>query len=162
MTARQLNRTAYLYPPAKSAPARQATPSVQGVTPCRTEPDLFFSDDDADIEAAKATCSGCPFSRGCLLDALEQEIEYGVWGGATAGERLAMLSGGTKRCVRCEKVQPLCCFHRSADCADGRAYRCKDCERSRDASRDSAARNARRRRQRAARKLATARKAVAA
>ncbi|MDA0562966.1 WhiB family transcriptional regulator [Streptomonospora sp. S1-112] len=48
---------------------------------CRTEPDLFFAEAPADVEAAKAICQDCPVREQCLADALERREPWGVWGG---------------------------------------------------------------------------------
>ncbi|MFC4560440.1 WhiB family transcriptional regulator [Nocardiopsis mangrovi] len=49
--------------------------------PCRWEPDLFFAEAPADVEAAKAVCLACPVREQCLADALERREPWGVWGG---------------------------------------------------------------------------------
>ncbi|WP_017603575.1 WhiB family transcriptional regulator [Nocardiopsis alkaliphila] len=49
--------------------------------PCRLEPDLFFAEAPADVEAAKAICGNCPIKEQCLADALERSEPWGVWGG---------------------------------------------------------------------------------
>ena len=50
--------------------------------PCRTDdPELFFADLPADVEAAKALCSTCPARLDCLSGALERQEPWGVWGG---------------------------------------------------------------------------------
>jgi WhiB family redox-sensing transcriptional regulator len=43
--------------------------------------DLFFSDSPADLEAAQALCACCSARIACLHAALEEGIEWGVWGG---------------------------------------------------------------------------------
>ena len=48
---------------------------------------LFFSDHVVDIARAKAMCALCPLQEQCLVDALEREEPWGVWGGQ-------LLSGG--------------------------------------------------------------------
>ncbi len=40
---------------------------------------------------AKKLCSGCPVRTECLAEALDNEIEWGVWGGLTERERRAIL-----------------------------------------------------------------------
>ncbi|HMK96082.1 MAG TPA: WhiB family transcriptional regulator [Acidimicrobiales bacterium] len=42
---------------------------------------LFFSDEIADIEVAKAICSTCSLVEPCLKGALERREAAGVWGG---------------------------------------------------------------------------------
>jgi len=49
--------------------------------PCRYEPDLFFAEAPAEVEAAKAVCAECPVKEQCLSDALERREPWGVWGG---------------------------------------------------------------------------------
>ena len=40
---------------------------------------------------AKMMCAGCPVKTECLAEALDNEIEWGVWGGLTERERRALL-----------------------------------------------------------------------
>ncbi|MFE7779418.1 WhiB family transcriptional regulator, partial [Streptomyces sp. NPDC057445] len=40
---------------------------------------------------AKAVCLGCPVQTECLAEALDNRIEFGVWGGMTERERRALL-----------------------------------------------------------------------
>ena len=47
-------------------------------------------------EAAKKICAGCQVQADCLDYALENEEEYGVFGGTTPGERRNLLSHGRK------------------------------------------------------------------
>lgn len=56
--------------------AREATD-----LPCRTEPELYFAEQPADIERAKVLCGGCPLRQMCLETALELREPWGVWGG---------------------------------------------------------------------------------
>ena len=50
--------------------------------PCRlVDPDLFFAESPADVEAAKALCMECPIRQRCLAGALERREPWGVWGG---------------------------------------------------------------------------------
>ncbi len=43
--------------------------------------DLFFSSEPAEQGAAQGICAECPVRRACLAHALDQEVEWGVWGG---------------------------------------------------------------------------------
>lgn len=50
--------------------------------PCREqEVDLWFSDQPAEIEAAKKLCAECPIQELCLSGATERAETAGVWGG---------------------------------------------------------------------------------
>ena len=50
--------------------------------PCRSgDADLWFAESPAELERAKALCSGCPVRVACLTGALEREEPWGVWGG---------------------------------------------------------------------------------
>jgi WhiB family redox-sensing transcriptional regulator len=40
---------------------------------------------------AKTVCRGCPVRTECLADALDNRVEFGVWGGLTERERRALL-----------------------------------------------------------------------
>lgn len=42
---------------------------------------LFFSQTASDLAAAQAICAQCPVRIACLEMALEENFEYGVWGG---------------------------------------------------------------------------------
>lgn len=58
---------------------------------CRTvEPDELFVPGAAQ-NRAKERCFGCPVRTECLADALDNRIEFGVWGGMTERERRALL-----------------------------------------------------------------------
>jgi WhiB family transcriptional regulator, redox-sensing transcriptional regulator len=58
---------------------------------CRlTDPDVLFVQGAAQ-NRAKAVCQGCPVRTECLADALDNQIEFGVWGGMTERERRALL-----------------------------------------------------------------------
>jgi WhiB family transcriptional regulator, redox-sensing transcriptional regulator len=50
--------------------------------PCRiNDPDLWFSDNPAELEQAKAICVDCPLKAECLAGALDRQEPWGVWGG---------------------------------------------------------------------------------
>lgn len=50
--------------------------------PCHTaDPELFFSEDAAQIAVAKNLCGGCPVASSCLEGALSRSEPWGVWGG---------------------------------------------------------------------------------
>jgi transposase-like protein len=58
------------------------------------ETDLFFRDDVRSQQRALAICAQCPVQKVCLSYARDNE-EYGVWGGTTETQRVA-LRGKTK------------------------------------------------------------------
>ena len=50
--------------------------------PCHfADPELFFSEVDEEIAAAKALCGSCPVKNKCLDGALSRGEPCGVWGG---------------------------------------------------------------------------------
>jgi WhiB family redox-sensing transcriptional regulator len=58
---------------------------------CRNgDPDALFVQ-GAEQNVAKRICRSCPVRYECLADALDNHIEFGVWGGMTERERRALL-----------------------------------------------------------------------
>jgi hypothetical protein len=63
------------------------------------DPDLWFSTNEEDIEAAKAICGWCPVRQHCAARASELEgslshsYRYGVWAGKDTRERAANATG---------------------------------------------------------------------
>ena len=55
-----------------------------------TDPDKLFVRGAAQRKAA-AMCRDCPVKAECLADALDNEVEFGVWGGMTERQRRALL-----------------------------------------------------------------------
>ena len=53
-------------------------------------PDSLFVSGAAQ-HRAKTVCKGCPVRTECLADALDNRVEFGVWGGLTERERRALL-----------------------------------------------------------------------
>ncbi|MGI8433547.1 MAG: WhiB family transcriptional regulator [Nocardioidaceae bacterium] len=61
------------------------------VASCRaSRPDELFVR-GAEQNRAKQVCSMCPVRTECLAEALDNNIEWGVWGGMTERERRAIL-----------------------------------------------------------------------
>ena len=50
----------------------------------------MFIDPSAENQA-KLICEGCPVRTECLADALDGEVDFGVWGGMTGPERRLLL-----------------------------------------------------------------------
>jgi WhiB family transcriptional regulator, redox-sensing transcriptional regulator len=64
---------------------------------CRgADPELFFLGPGQNPDEAKAICGGCTVRRRCLSWALETRTEFGIWGGATPEERIAMRPKGRR------------------------------------------------------------------
>ena len=58
---------------------------------CRgMDPDELFVQGAAQ-NRAKSVCAACPVRTECLADALDNRVEFGVWGGMTERERRALL-----------------------------------------------------------------------
>jgi WhiB family transcriptional regulator, redox-sensing transcriptional regulator len=59
---------------------------------CRDgDPDELFVRGKAQRKAA-IICRHCPVMRECAADALDNQVEYGVWGGMTERRRRALLN----------------------------------------------------------------------
>ena len=55
--------------------------------PCHNvDGELFFSEDEISINAAKSLCSQCPMKAQCLAGALSRQEPCGVWGGELLSE----------------------------------------------------------------------------
>ena len=66
------------FTPEVSAPPVRRTRRL----PCHgVDPDLWFAESPADVEAAKALCGPCPLRDACLAGALARAEPWGVWGG---------------------------------------------------------------------------------
>ena len=57
---------------------------------CRDMADALFPE-GRDQKRARSVCVGCPVRSECLAEALDNRIEWGVWGGMTERERRALL-----------------------------------------------------------------------
>lgn len=67
------------------------TPDWTTRAACRDQaPDNLFVQGAAQ-NRAKTVCLGCPVRTECLADALDNRVEFGVWGGMTERERRALL-----------------------------------------------------------------------
>jgi len=53
-------------------------------------PEALFVEGNAQREA-RAVCLTCPVRLECLADALDNKMDFGVWGGMTERERRALL-----------------------------------------------------------------------
>ena len=57
---------------------------------CRGTGDVLFVQGAAQRQA-RVLCEDCPVRRECLAEALDDRIEWGVWGGMTERERRHLL-----------------------------------------------------------------------
>ena len=57
----------------------------------QTDPEAFFPDKGGSTKRAKAICAACPVAAECLDYALANREQYGIWGGKSEGERVAIL-----------------------------------------------------------------------
>jgi hypothetical protein len=53
------------------------------------DPELWYPHENANlVNDAKAICEGCPVREECLLDAIDRDDPWGIWGGLTYPERI--------------------------------------------------------------------------
>lgn len=57
---------------------------------CRGSEDRLFVE-GAEQRRARTLCQGCPVRLECLAEALDNRIEWGIWGGLTERERRQLL-----------------------------------------------------------------------
>jgi WhiB family transcriptional regulator, redox-sensing transcriptional regulator len=73
------------------SPAAEARIAWVSRARCRsTDPDEFFVRGAAQRQAA-VVCRHCPVVAECLADALDNQMEFGVWGGMTERQRRALV-----------------------------------------------------------------------
>jgi len=74
-----------------------------------SQPDKLFVR-GAEQNKAKQVCGACPVRTECLAEALDNQIEWGVWGGMTERERRALLrrrpQSGNHQQIRTDRLQP--------------------------------------------------------
>lgn len=51
------------------------------------DPDIFYPERGQSVRAARELCFKCPVRQQCLEFAVEERIDYGVWGGMSKRER---------------------------------------------------------------------------
>ena len=66
-------------------------------------PDLFFPETKEELDLVlpmlRKTCSLCVHQLDCLRYAVDEQIEFGIWGGKTPAERKAMINKPKRRYV---------------------------------------------------------------
>ncbi len=76
---------------AQNLPAPETVHDWTALAACSTsDPDELFVTGAAQ-NRAKNVCLSCPVRVACLADALDNRVEFGVWGGMTERERRALL-----------------------------------------------------------------------
>lgn len=64
-----------------------------------SSPDSWFPENGttpAEAQLVKRICGSCEHQMDCLKYAIDNEIEYGIWGGLNATERVAIIRRGRK------------------------------------------------------------------
>ncbi|MGI5350178.1 WhiB family transcriptional regulator [Streptomyces sp. CA-250714] len=73
-------------------------PTVNADAACKDMPtDLFFSEGNEEIRAAKEICRFCPVRARCLERALANGERFGIFGGLTADERSELTRGARSK-----------------------------------------------------------------
>ena len=57
----------------------------------RYDPEIFFAPKATAERRAKAICGRCPVRGDCLSFALENRVQFGIWGGMNGRERTRLL-----------------------------------------------------------------------
>lgn len=120
--------------------------------PCRTDPEMWYSDIHVEREQAALTCrTACPRVTECLAGALVRREPFGVWGGQTAAQRRSALVDllGEQNAPADPDAQAdpdtiVACGHRLAERryrGGDRGHYCNGCDRER-AARTAAERRA--------------------
>lgn len=76
--------------------------------PCQDKTELFYPEDTSvawkSTQKAKALCASCPKVMWCLELALKDKEQYGIWGGATVKERLAIKKDPRQKAIHIKKL----------------------------------------------------------
>lgn len=75
-------------------------PTEGTVTPCQRDPEAWFSEAVENVAYTKQQCQTCPVRLACLKAAVDQDEEWGVWGGMSAEERNNARTKDPNRCRR--------------------------------------------------------------
>ncbi|WP_189314961.1 WhiB family transcriptional regulator [Streptomyces brasiliensis] len=62
----------------------------EGALCAQTGADFFFPEPGSSVREAKRICGLCPIRSACLEFALDNDERFGVWGGLSEKERLAL------------------------------------------------------------------------
>ena len=81
--------------------------AIDDPLPCRREdPQLWFSDLQADLELARAHCLPCPVRGLCLAGAIERREQHGVWGGEIFAQGVIIARKRPRGRPRKQALQP--------------------------------------------------------
>jgi WhiB family redox-sensing transcriptional regulator len=72
------------------------------------DPELFFPegrDQEARIDEAKAVCASCPVLELCLVRALDNKEQHGIWAGATSHDERRRMVRNRKRPSRAKEEE---------------------------------------------------------
>jgi len=78
---RDMNDVRRALVPALDGGASGTAPPPEALPCRRVDPEVFFAESPADVEAAKLLCVDCPLRQACLEGALDRREPWGVWGG---------------------------------------------------------------------------------
>lgn len=87
-------------------PAYTVDGEGQAVRACeQVDPEVMFPDEKLDnrhpdVQRAKAVCARCRFQPACAEEALDNRVEYGVWGGMSWKDRQAALRRRSRDAAR--------------------------------------------------------------
>jgi hypothetical protein len=59
----------------------------------QTDPEIFFPDKGSSPKEAKSICGRCEVADRCLQWAIDNSMEFGIWGGLSARERRNLIAG---------------------------------------------------------------------
>jgi WhiB family transcriptional regulator, redox-sensing transcriptional regulator len=77
--------------PMQTETIRPLLPAWQAQALCaQTGADFFFPEPGSSVREAKRICAMCEMRSACLDYALENDERFGVWGGLSEKERLAL------------------------------------------------------------------------
>lgn len=67
--------------------SEEKEPEWRDLALCKDATSLFYRDDAVGIVIAKTYCKRCPVENECLISALINREQWGIWGGKTPTER---------------------------------------------------------------------------
>lgn len=94
----------------------------------------FFPEAGENVHEARRICALCPVKEPCLSFALDNAVEYGVWGGLTVKERLNLQAAKPHQCkkghvIEGDNAKPYTAVRNGLTLT---LYRCRSCHRAAD------------------------------